>query len=418
MLYKYVDALCGTTGAGALINLIFLARLGGALETIYFNDLDYIFGSVSFLARAPSESYAYNPMTDLLTAAQWDEVRVKDAWYRARVKSFFIACSLGGTPDGLRQCVDAAVAVDADLYEVWRYEDNFGLGDDLGRAPWSARNEVVVRPHKASLMPVEMRLLRDMLNKIAPVETIITVNLQGLAVSTPVPVAAAASDSEYYEVQKVVTPTPVIANLPPPELLPIDLLPTETWLYSGDPTLAPYAAFNITQEYGYYYLVGGGQRSPIDSVTYGTLQADGSVQTAPNYEVYETSGTYTDWINYEKADSPDNFPGGKWGIHPNLAPPLNPDGTPYIFAFLSQVDYITDKIAQVIGLGGIADDDHYKMPITPQAQAKIVFYPEEAVAYSPPAKESTVTQSVTRTHNSPSTGNVEPRNPVIFVRSS
>ena len=43
LLYKFVDAISGTTGAGSLINQSFLARLTNALDTIYFNDLDYIF---------------------------------------------------------------------------------------------------------------------------------------------------------------------------------------------------------------------------------------------------------------------------------------------------------------------------------------------------------------------------------------
>ena len=142
ILYKLVDALCGTVGAGQLVNEIFLARMAGALETIYFNDLDYIFGRVSFLVRSPAESYSYNPQIDMLTSDQWDEVRVKDAWYRARIRDFFTACTMGGTPDGIRMTVQAAVATDADIYEVWRYRDNFGLTEDLGRSPitemWAA----------------------------------------------------------------------------------------------------------------------------------------------------------------------------------------------------------------------------------------------------------------------------------------
>ena len=84
LLYHFVDALCGTTGAGALLNEVFLARASAALETIYFNDLDYIFGRVKFLSRSSAESYTYTPMRDQLTADQWSEVFVKDAWYRNR----------------------------------------------------------------------------------------------------------------------------------------------------------------------------------------------------------------------------------------------------------------------------------------------------------------------------------------------
>lgn len=417
-LYRFVDALCGTVGAGALVNELFLARMAGALETIYFNELDYIFAKVAFLSRSPAESYPYNPLVDMLTSDQWDEVKRKDAWYRARVKEFFYACTLGGTPEGIKMAVRAAIAVDADLYEVWRYIDNFGITDDLGRAPETARNELVVRPHKSELSQAELRLLRDMLEKIAPLDTIVTVSTQGLNSLTPVSVSASAADSTYYEVQKMVTATPAMDLLPQPELLPIDLLPTEQWLYLArdTPTLAPYVAFNISAEFGYYYLVGGGKRSPIDSVTYGTLQSDGSVRTEHNYQVYDTIGSFAAKQLYEKADSPDNYPGGKYGIHPTYAPARNPDHTPYIFPYPSQSAYNEAKAAEVVALGGRADDDGYQMPIQQSSSTARVFWPDYAIAYDAPTQDSTVSASLTRRRGQSSTLMPEIRDPNNFVR--
>ena len=1094
LLYKIVDALSGTAGAGALVNEILLTRLGTALETIYFNELDYIFGKINFLARSPAESYTYNPLVDLLTSDQWDEVRIKDAWYRQRITEFFAACNLGSTPDGIRTCVHAALAVDADVYEIWRfcvddtteiltrtgykcyddlqegdetltlnmetgfaewqpilsvtsfevtdeqmlsveakghsslttmdhrwpdlrttgsfrgqhpdpkallisrsadlhaidrfiraapvidlpdaqkYSDHlvelmgwfiteghihnrrgggkytslniaqshrvnpekvmrirmaltrvFGPGVDefstrkgkrsdrlpqwretispckpdmtlfrlnsvagevlcqlapnkvatmefihsltesqlriflgsclsgdghvrkdgyrsivqnsvdrlvpiqiactllgiptslqaptntgenrkstrvlslceknryiaplaqnrknaehvtytgkvwcpttgngtwfarrnnttyftgncdnyhtvgyLGRAEQPARNEIVVRPHKTELAPSEARLVRDMLDKVTTVDTIVTVNTNGLAVSTPVPLASACADSVYFEVQKMVTPTPVLDNLPPPEMLAIDLLPTETWMWSEDKTLAPYAAFNIAQESSYYYLVGGGSRSPIDSVSYGcadveteiltlrgwlsydevtdedicltlntdtgqsewqpvrgvyifpgqhevikmenlshssvttrdhrwpvtfadnrstpgwswrttetltpktricaaapvlapdepkwsdalvelvawmwteghvrphggvvitqsqvanpenvmriraaltqvfgpagelrvrsrpswresiyepergivnfhlnkragqplllhapnkvvstaflaeltraqlelfiqvsidadgswrpknnecavlrqrdrarvdafqvactlagkagtvrqqadgtwamcvtkspwrgpaerkyvqqttidtpvwcvstanrtwfarrngtvyatgnTLQSDGSVRAEANFEVYESGNYYTSWTGYETADSPDNYPGGKYGTHPRRAPAKNPDGTPYRFPYASQADYVAKKKAEVIAMGGVATDDYYRLPITTGPQTRHAYLPEYAVAYTAPAKESQISSSITRRRVLSVTPEV--RSPDVFTRST
>jgi len=413
VLYHFVDALCGTTGAGALVNEIFLARANQALDTIYFNELDFIFGRIHFLSRSPAESYRYNPMVDVLTAQQWSEVRQKDEWYRSRIREFFVACSLGGTPEAIRHVVHAAVGVDCDIYEVWRYKDNFGLGDYLGRAPESSRSEVVVRPHKQTLTPPEVRLIRDMLTKIMPVETVVTVNTTGLIAALPVPVAAAAADSTYYEIQRVVTPTPVMDQLPPPELLPIDLLTTEQWMYSKDPVLAPYAAFNITAEYGYHYLVGS-PRSPIDTVTYGTLNADGSVTPESNFAVYNSTEQYTDWITYEKADSPDNYPGGKYGLIPTQAPAINPDRSPYRFPYASQLAYVTQKILEVIALGGIANENRYRLPLQSRKQVKREFLPEHAIASEAPSRDSTVSKSVTRRRYQPVTA--EARDPSVFVR--
>lgn len=412
VLYKFVDALCGTTGAGALVNEIFLARAAGALETIYFNELDYIFGKISFLSRSPAESYSYNPMVDILDSKKWKEVQQKDEWYRNRIRDFFTACSRGGTPEGIRYAVHAAVGVDCDIYELWRYIDNLAMDSDyLGRS--DTRSEVVVRPHKELTQP-EIRLLRDMLSKIMPMDTVVTISTEGLSTAVPVKVAAAAADSTYYEVQKMITPTSMMEQLPPPELLPIDLLTTEQWMYSKDPTLAPYAAFNITSEYSYHYLVGNNARSPIDTVTYGTLKSDGTVQTEANFAVFQTDEQYSEWMTYELADSPDNFPGGKYGLSPSSEPALNPDRTPYRFSHSSQRQYVAQRIYEIVESGGIANETRYRLLLRKPQQIKREFLPEYAIANESPSRDSTVSKSITRRRYRPSS--VEARDPSVFTR--
>lgn len=415
LLYKIMDALCGDAGAGSLKKEIFIQRLSGAISGIYGSDLDYVFGNASFLSRAPSESYPYDTMTQMLTSDQWDEVQTKDAWYRARITEYFRACSAGGTVEGIRLAVHAACSVDCEVMENFRYIDNFGLGSNVGRAPVSARNEVTIRPHKAALDPKERRLLRDMLDKITPQDTIATISEQGLSVSTPVPVRGIVADSVYYEVQKVVTGTPVLDDLPAPELLAIDLDPTEKTLFSKSPELAPYAQFNITSEYGYYYLVGGGKRSPIDSVTYGTLQADNKVKPEMPFELFETSGQFLPWQEYERADSPDNYPGGKFGLTPGVAPARNPDRTPYQFPYASQQAYIDSKKAEVLAMGGYADDYRYRLPIEKAGSSKRTFTADLAIAYSAPARDSTVTSSWTA--RKPRQSRREVRDPDNFVKA-
>lgn len=416
LLYKFVDSICGTTGAGALLNQAFLARLTNALETIYFNDLDYIFSKINFLGRSPAESYDYAPMTDMLTADQWDEVRVKDAWYRARIKDFFAACSLGGTPQGIRMCVQAAIGSDCTLLETWRYVDNFGLGENLGRGVYSARNELTVRPRKDSLSPEEFRLMRDMLDRIAPMDTIITINTRGLSMLTPIKIGSIAASSTYFEVQKSIIASPIIKTVTSTDLN-LNLKDSELWLFdaSDEAKLAPYTAFNMSSEYAQYYLVGSGERSVIDSITYGTLQPDGSVKAEQNFEIFRSTGAYTEWINYEKADSPDNYPGGKYGITPLAAPALNPDKSEYQFPWSSQQAYVEDKKLKVQAQGGIADNLHYKLPIKESGSPKTTYYAEYAVAYSAPAQESTV--SISLTADRPNTLSGDWGDPATFVRA-
>lgn len=459
-IWNFVDALVGTAGAGSLINQVFVSNLSAALDTCYFNELDYIVGNINFMSRTTAEAYTYDPLADQLTSDQWDEVRVKDAWFRSRIKDFFAACQLGGTPEGIKKCVSAAIGVDCTIEEVWRYVDNFGFDPEvtLGRtesakhyavtnlktgfevmfsgtgaladanafkaaqspsSDWEVRtirprNEVVVKPHKSSLYPVETRLLREVLNRVMPMETVVTVDVNGLSVSTPVNVSAAAADDSYYEVIKQVIPSPLVAQMPDPEFLAIELLPGEQWLLKKpevkgpfskllellgkdeDKREAPYAAFMQSSQHSYYYLVGDGKHSPIDSVTYGTLQPDGSVKSEQNYRMYQQSSSYTGWMAYEKADSSDNFPGGKFGQHPGYAPAVNPDGTPYSFPYVSQSAFVTEMIEKVKAMGGVADDNHYKLPIQKNQTLVYTYYPEYAVANFPPTKESTVSASITR----------------------
>lgn len=429
VLYKWLDAMCGDAGAGSLKKEIFLQRLSGALTGIYGSDLDYIFGNIRFLSRTSSESYPYDPMTQMLTSDQWDEVRVKDAWFRARITEFFQACQLGGTIDGVKMAVHAACSVDCTVYEVWRYTDSYGITGSLGRSmtvdppndqyghkPNNGRAEFVVQPHKDTLAPTERRLLRDMLDRITPMECVATINTNGLSVSVPVPVRAIAADSTYYQVEKVVTGTPLLESIPAPELLAIDLDPTERWLFSNSPELAPYGQFNISAEYSYYYLMSGGPRSPIDAVLYGKMGTDGTtVLSEIPFEIFETTGQFTAWQPYEIADSPDNYPGGKFGLTPDSLPALNPDRSPYVFAYDSQQVYVDIKKAEVLAQGGHADDQRYQLPIQKQTQTKRAFTADLAIAYRAPASDSTVTSSWSA--RKPRQIRAEPRDPSSFIRS-
>lgn len=455
LLYKFVDALCGDAGAASLKKEIFLQRLSGALDGIYGSDLDYIFGNVRFLSRATSEAYDYNPMTQMLTSKSWDEIAAKDALYRSRIREFFVAIAKGSTTDGIRQTVHAAISSDCQVMENWRFTDSFGLTGDVGRAsgesyaavdlatgqqvtrstlgqaqsyagaaqtadhPYSvqgrkSRSEITIVPHKSDLHPREARLLRDMLDRVTPQDTVVTVDPNGLSVNSPVRVRAISSDSTYYQVEKMVTGTPLLDDLPPPEMLAIDMDPTASWLNTKTPELAPYAQFNITSEYGYYYLVSGGKRSPIDQVTYGVLKPNDVVQLEPSFEWYEDSGQYGPWTPYEKADSPDNYPGGKFGLTPDRAPARNPDRSPYQFPYTSQADYVEKKKIEVISIGGNANDSRYQLPVQKASTAKRVYTPDLAIAYTAPARDSTVTSSWTS--RKPRYVTAELRNPSLFVR--
>lgn len=455
LLYKFVDAMCGDSGAGSLKKEIFLQRLSAAMDGIYGSDLDHVFGNSRVLSRETSESYPYNTMTQMLTSEQWDEVASKDAAYRARVRSFFRSMTSGGTAEGVRQAFQGATSSDCLVLENWRWIDGFGLQQGVGRSGvgtsyaavnlstghrvhfqvrtdadnfvssrpdpshWDVhtcrpRSEFTVVPHKAALTEREARLVRETLRRLVGPETVVTVERQGLAVMAPVPVRSVAADSSYFQVEKTVVGAPVLADLPPPELLAVDLDPTERWLKPNTPELAPYAQFNATQEHGYCYLVSGGRNSPIDEVTYGTLAADGSVVPEPALEWYEQGDRFGPWTPYEKSDSPDNYPGGRDGLDPTRAPALDKFRAPYKFPYASQAEYVAAKRAEVLALGGETNETRYRLPLRRSAVSRRVYTPDLAVAYSAPARESTVTSSWTS--RKPTYTRKELRNPSLFSR--
>lgn len=468
LLYQFVQALCGDGGAGTLKKEIFLQRLSGSLDGIYGSDLDYVFGSIRFLSRVSSETYDHEPLTQQLTSEQWNEVETKDAQYRDRIRRFFTAAGKGGSTEGIREAVIAATTTDCQVIENWRHIDNFGLSAGVGRNPqrsWAAvelrtghtvhfangsdpedpaqmaasraqaeafvasrqdpsgwiiqevmsRSEVTVVPLKADLTPREARVLRQMLDRITCQDTVVTIDPRGLAANRPVRVRAISSDSSYFQVEKVVTGAPVLDELPPPEMLAIDLDPTGRWLKANTPELAPYARFNITQEHSHYYLVSGGRRSPIDSVSYGTLREDGAVVLEEPFVWYEQDGQFGPWTTYEKADSPDNYPGGRYGLTPDRAPALNPDRSPYVWPHPNQSAYVAWKRAEVSSLGGESNSTHYRLPLRKSGASRRSYTADLAVAYSAPVRESTITSGWAS--RPPAQLASELRNPSMFVRS-
>lgn len=467
LLYQLIAVLCGDGGAGTLKKEIFLQRLSGSLDGIYGPDLDYVFGSVRFLSRVTSESYDHNPLSDELTSDKWDEITTKDAQYRDRIRRFFTACNKGGSVEGIREAVVAATSADCQVMENWRYIDNFGLASGVGRGigrSWSAvelttghtvyfannsapndpvgvaaskaqalafvttrpvpanwmvqevrsRSEVTVVPLKSSLHPREARVMRQMLDRITGQDTVVTVDPNGLSANTPLRVRAITSDSTYFQVEKVVTGSPVLDDLPAPEMLATDLDPSHLWLKSRTPELAPYARFNMTQEHSEYYLVSGGRRSTIDSVSYGTLQDDGTVALEEPFVWYEQSGQFGPWTDYERADSPDNYPGGKYGLTPTRTPALNPDRSPYVWPHASQSDYVAKQRAKVAELGGESNSTRYRLPLQKPSSSRRSYTADLAIAYAAPVRESTITSGWTS--RQATMLSTELRNPSIFVK--
>lgn len=395
-LFKLVSALCGDGGAGHLKRQLLTGRLGNQLEGLHFHDLDRLYSGTLSFGRLNIESYPWDPTQDMLTSTEWDEVMVKDAWYRARVRDFWRAAQLGGTPDGMKMAVMSALGVECEIFEVWRYIDNYGLTENLGRTAYTLRNEFVLKPLMGSLTPEQKHLALRAIDAIKPVDSIVTIDVEGLMIHTEVVFRTVAASNSYFEVQKTVTGTPDLALIPPPVVLPGQVLNSETWMKPSQPVQAPHGAFNYSQEYSLVHTAGreGSPSATIDSVVYQVEEPDGSVRLEDNYTVFkDVPMSWGPFFEYELADSPDNFPGGRNGQTPHAEPALMPDGRPYKFAWESQQHYVEVMKARVLARGGRASDLQYQLPMSTETTMHRQYLPDQALPVEEPARESSVVSS-------------------------
>lgn len=404
-MYILIDALTGSSGAGALKQELMISRFQSNLFTTYFGDLDNVYGDLIGMPRLAAETYTYNPVTDLLTSDQWDQVRMSDANYRARISSFFQAMQAGGTPIGLTLMTRAATGFDAHIYETWKAIDSVAAGRTppvvYGRLGINIRNEVVVQPLTDSISVAALHELNALMERIKPRETVITIDINGLAIHTPIAINAVSASDSYFQVEKNVTGVPNLANLPPTEVLAADVNPQALWMQPGFTVQAPYAAFNNSQESAVYYLYSDTNSTPIDSVTYSTENDAGVDSPAPNFVENLPDSNWGPWIGFPLADSPDNFPGGQFGQTPLAAPARTATGQSYSFPWGSQGAYIASLKNQIIAAGGqVNGNNSYRYPIARLSSVR-TFDPTLAIPTQVPVKDSTVTTNWVRRNPPP-----------------
>ena len=131
------------------------------------------------------------------------------------------------------------------------------------------------------------------------------------------------------------------------------------------------------------------------------------------------TGQYGPGRHTTRADSPDNYPGGKYGIHPATAPALNPDGSPYHFPYQTQQDYVVERMAEVLYIGGQADEHGYNLPIqAPSSVPRTFQQPDYAIAFFP-GQGPTVSASLTCNRGCTGlAGNYDPHQLVHTLRGS
>lgn len=362
--------LCGESGLGELLRRSVTDWLNGGLETSWLMFVDRLFESIYGLPRIYAESTPWDTRDALVTADEAAEILIKEGWYKSRFAELMMALTSGGTVEGFRHAVKAITYDDGDIYETWRYRKK---DFPVGRMNYTLYNEVVISPYNKDTTEQQRDLLLRVLDRIKPADVIVTVDMNGLEATIPYDVRNITASSSYFEIVRTLTNS--VDN---------SVLPSATALFGadyphgydairslekGESTEIPEAMENRTQEYSEYYVYDRSSVAQIQDVYYQSVSGTGDQQKTVDeipYSDSESAVKWSSWRVFERADSPDNYPGGKYGRTPMIAPTedfpaVNKDGTPYIWPWSSQSEYEDAQKRKIIADGGEVSGSNYRV---------------------------------------------------------
>jgi hypothetical protein len=264
-LVRFVRTLLGDAGAGQLRKRLVLSRLGQALSSSYFYDLDSFYGALFGMTRDPDEQLPMDPYTDTASNSDWRDAAQLDASYRQRLFQFGRAIAYGPTPVGMRLIAEAILSVTCDIYESFVYAANTAmtylqlqsytysgleaftyaqLEGYTGNVPNALQQkQFIISPHRP-VTQAEMYNVLQVIEQLKPADAIAQVIAQGPQVYTPVSVAGAWADSNYWEIEPAVTVTSTGAAAPygtatpgtvlAPTVPPFNSYQGEQWFYNKD----------------------------------------------------------------------------------------------------------------------------------------------------------------------------------------
>lgn len=206
-LFRFLQALCGESGAGSVKKEFLYPRLQSLLDATHFSDIDRLYGNPLGLPRISPELYTMDPKNEALTQAQWQEVKEKDAQYRARCLIWMRAIMHGPTLEGIALAAEAAIGIDCDVYERYKYIENAASDQpipmtDIGIT--QSRNEFVIIPRIGSLEQADRRRISRMVDRLRPVNTLPTI-YEGEKIRTERFINEIAATSEGFFVSRYVT---------------------------------------------------------------------------------------------------------------------------------------------------------------------------------------------------------------------
>lgn len=308
-LVRFLRVLMGDAGAGQLRKRLVLSRLGQALSSSYFYDLDSFYGALFGMTRDPDEQLPMDPYTDTASASDWRDAAQLDASYRQRLFQFGRAIAYGPTPVGMRLIAEAILSVTCDVYESFVYAANTALTylqmqsmiygpANTNPPPYTLENytfaqlegytgnvpnalqmkQFIISPHRP-VTQAEMYNVLAVIEQLKPADAIAQVVAQGPQVYTPVAVAGVWADSNYWEIESAVTVTSTGAAAPYGDVAPGTVLA---------PTVPPFNAYQGEQ--WFYNKDIAGALSYLQDIAQNVLSA------TDTQRIVWADGTYTDYL--------------------------------------------------------------------------------------------------------------------------
>lgn len=302
LLYKFLYSILGDAGVNGIKKATLAPKLYESLSTTEFNDLDTLFSNIVQLTRLNEEIYQYDPYNQMLTQDEWAEIRRKDAWFKARSQDFMRGVNLGNTPDGLKLLGRAATGYECEIFERWKYLDDINSDQPIGYPDYgliNAPEEFIIRPQVASITPQEQRRITEVVRKIKPANSLVSVDIASNAL-TEVPIHSGTASSYNFYIQRYVTGN---------SLIDYSYNKKNNWIETGIEKEAPTQASSDRSESIIYLTINDISSSSFHLGNFSTTQQNlfTHLQRGTNNYPYEASQALSDNPDIYKFNSPWRF---------------------------------------------------------------------------------------------------------------
>lgn len=337
---RMVETVCGPAGLGGLLADTIDLYLSQGLDTVFLSTVDWLFSSVMGFRRVPWDTLDFDVRTAFLTLSQAQDYEVRAAAYRRRYRRLLYGLDQGNTIQGIKDTCEAILGCSVSVDEQWHVDPG----------SWRVR----IQPWEP-VTPVARRVCVETLQRLKPSDTVVTI-------SEPLHTVETFTPSMVHPLTVGWVVKPLVTNHVDNQRITV-----------RNPLIYGYSAFTTAGEnVSYEAPVQYGERTPTPTIEYPASSVTASVSVIDDgveasvspWENKVKTVRWGAWTTYQKADSPDNYPGGMNGVHPLSAPAITPAGTAYLFPYQSQQEYESQEAQKITAQGGQTQPGRYRLPLS------------------------------------------------------